>query len=375
MNVVFLSNYYNHHQAPFCCAMHKRLGDSFVFVQTKEMEAERISLGWGDEPEPVFLIKSYESSFAQKHCQDTIDKADVVIMGSAPELLIANRLKDGKLVLRYNERLFKKEEKIWKVPYLYYRLRKNNPKKANLYLLCAGAYTASDYARVGLFKKRCYKWGYFPEAKSYSDIERVIDTKDVGSVLWVARLIEWKHPEIPVLLAKHLKDEGYRFELNLIGNGVLENEMRNMIDSLDVSDCVKMLGAMKPWQVREYMERSQIFIFTSDRNEGWGAVLNEAMNSGCAVVASDAIGAVPYLIRDGENGEVYTDGDFESLVSKVKDLLNNPKKAALFGKKAYETIVNDWNAETAADRLMQLVEDLQRSKESDRYSQGPCSRA
>ena len=45
-----------------------------------------------------------------------------------------------------------------------------------------------------------------------------------------------------------------------------------------------------------YMESSHIFLlFTSDRNEG--AALNESMNSGCAVVASDAIGSVPYLMR------------------------------------------------------------------------------
>ena len=36
--------------------------------------------------------------------------------------------------------------------------------------------------------------------------------------------------------------------------------------------------------------------------EGWGAVVNEAMNSGCAVVADHMIGAAPWLIRQGENG-------------------------------------------------------------------------
>jgi glycosyltransferase involved in cell wall biosynthesis len=45
-----------------------------------------------------------------------------------------------------------------------------------------------------------------------------------------------------------------------------------------------------------------VFIFTSDRNEGWGAVLNEAMGSGCAVVAADLIGSVPYLIEHKKMG-------------------------------------------------------------------------
>ncbi len=50
-----------------------------------------------------------------------------------------------------------------------------------------------------------------------------------------------------------------------------------------------MLGAMSPDKVRAYMERADVFLFTSDFNEGWGAVLNESMNSGCAVVASHAM--------------------------------------------------------------------------------------
>ena len=45
--------------------------------------------------------------------------------------------------------------------------------------------------------------------------------------------------------------------------------------------------------------------------EGWGAVLNEAMNSGCACIASHAIGSAGFLIEHGENGFVYRDGDMD----------------------------------------------------------------
>ena len=46
LTVTFVSNYINHHQIPFCEAMRKRLGDSFVFVQMEEMEEERKKMGW-----------------------------------------------------------------------------------------------------------------------------------------------------------------------------------------------------------------------------------------------------------------------------------------------------------------------------------------
>jgi glycosyltransferase involved in cell wall biosynthesis len=63
---------------------------------------------------------------------------------------------------------------------------------------------------------------------------------------------------------------------------------------------------MAPEAVRDHMEAADIFLFTSDFNEGWGAVLNESMNSACAVVASHAIGSVPFLLKDGENGFIQT---------------------------------------------------------------------
>ena len=62
----------------------------------------------------------------------------------------------------------------------------------------------------------------------------------------------------------------------------MEQQLRQMIHDKQLDDCVSMLGAMSPEKVRDYMEAADIFLFTSDFNEGWGAVLNEAMNSSCA---------------------------------------------------------------------------------------------
>ena len=42
MKVVFVSNYINHHQIPFCNAMAKFLEGGFTFLQTEPMEEERV---------------------------------------------------------------------------------------------------------------------------------------------------------------------------------------------------------------------------------------------------------------------------------------------------------------------------------------------
>ena len=148
-----------------------------------------------------------------------------------------------------------------------------------------------------------------------------------------------------------------------------------MISDYCLENEVHILGTMKPEQVRDYMEKSQIYLFTSDRNEGWGAVLNESMNSGCAVVASHAIGSVPFLLKNGENGLIYKDGDEEDLYKKVKSLLDDSDLCSKYVKEAYSTLTDTWSAAAAAKRVVELSESLLNNKTSSLFKVGPCSKA
>ena len=374
MKIVFISNYFNHHQAPLSEAFYKLTEGNYRFIQTQTIEEERTKLGWGENYVPDFVIKSYESNEVYQKCIALINDADVVITGSAPEKMIRKRIRSGKLVFRYSERIYKNKKKLLQLPLRYIKYHYDNYPYKNVYLLCASAYAARDYAKTGMFKGKAFKWGYFPALKTYDDIEELINQKEKASILWVARLIEWKHPDASIHIAERLKKEGYKFRLNLIGNGVMENQISGMIKDKGLEDCVFMLGAMKPDEVRLHMEKSQIFLFTSDFNEGWGAVLNESMNSGCAVVASHAIGSVPFLINDGENGLIYKNGDLDDLYKKVKFLLDNAEKRDEIGKNAYKTLTDTWNAEVAAERFSVLCKKILIEKNQRAFFSGVCER-
>jgi len=139
---------------------------------------------------------------------------------------------------------------------------------------------------------------------------------------------------------------------------------------------VSMLGSMNAEQVREHMEKAAIFIATSDYHEGWGAVINEAMNSGCAVVASSAMGAVPFMIKNGYNGISFNNCDVDGLSKGVIKLLENKKLREEIAENAYTTIVNEWNADEAANRLIKLCGQLlDGEKHGSPYENGPCSKA
>ena len=376
MKIVFLTNFYNHHQKPLADALYLIVGDDYYFIETSPITEERLSMGWGEDERPTYVLQNYTSEAQLSACQQLIDDADVVMIGSAPRSLIEHRLKQKKLTFYYSERIYKKKCPAYKLPVHFLRNLKRIIRHKNLYMLCASAYTAMDYAKTLTFMGKTYKWGYFPAVKRYDDIDSIVGAKTPSSILWVARFIEWKHPEIPIMLAKHLKNNGYNFKINMIGSGELVEKIQDLIQKEEVTDCVNLLGSMKPEEVRRHMEKSEIFLFTSDRNEGWGAVLNESMNSACAVVANGAIGSVPFLIDNGENGYVYNDGDVGDLYAKVKFLLDNSNERKRMAKNAYKTMVDEWNAENAAQKFVGLCEMMLSGEYKPfPYESGVCSKA
>lgn len=373
MKVCFISNYLNHHQKPFCDEMYKRLGAGFRFIATETVPEWRKELGY-TEMTADYLYKIDEN------LSDYINQCDFVIIGSAPYALFKQRIKDGKLTFYYSERLFKNGIPWARYPSYLINNYLHMGRYDNVYMLSASAYTAYDYSKTFTFLGKCYKWGYFPEVRKYNRLSEIFDRKknnnekkkiDV-SILWAARLIDLKHPESLIFLAKKLKEDNVRFELNIIGIGPLKDEIQRSIEDNGLSDCVHMLGAMSPDQVRKYMELSDVFLFTSDKNEGWGAVLNEAMNSVCTVIASDAIGSVPFLLKNDNNGLIFRNGDWNHLLTCVKRVIDNPAFCHDLSRNAYNTIVTNWNAEKAVENLLLLVNALRQGKETP-IEEGPCS--
>lgn len=370
MKVVFISNYFNHHQRPLSDALYEITEGNYHFIETAPMREERRQMGYGWDDLPAYVRTAYRSEAEKQLCCRLVTEADVVIAGSAPEEFLKERIKAGKLIFRYAERPLKHGlEPLKYLPRLI-RWHRRNPAGKPIYLLCASAYAAADYAKFGLFRDRAYRWGYFPEAKRYPQLP----AKEENSILWVGRFLDWKHPDDALEAAARLHEAGCRFKMIFIGTGPMEQQLREEIASRSLENCVCLLGSMKPEQVRTYMERASILLFTSDRQEGWGAVVNEAMNSGCAVIASDAAGSVPYLIRDRENGMIYPSGNVDRLTGALKRLLDSPETCRTLGTEAYRTMIDTWNADSAARRLLALAEGLLGMNPVPHFEDGPCSR-
>ena len=365
MKITMISNYINHHQIPFSNALYEKLGLDYHFIQTEPMEEERIQMGWGVEAERIPYVLFLDRDFEQ--CKKLIDESDILLVGwMEREDLIVDRLNSNKLTIRISERLYREGQ--WKAISPKGLLRKykehTSHRKDPVYLLCAGAYVPSDFSIVKAYPNKMFRFGYFPEFKEFTteQLQKMHvwgDKKNQEEIqiVWAGRFIPLKHPEFAIKLAENLKNQGYRFHLHMVGGGELENELKQQAKRKNLEKEITFYGFLKPEKVRSIMEKCHIHLFTSNYLEGWGAVVNEGMNSGCAEVVNVEVGAAPFLIKHGVNGLVYKDGSYDVMEQQVKFLLDNPHKAAKMGMEAYKTIAKEWNAKEAANRLLKFYEE------------------
>lgn len=380
MKVTFYSNFLTHHQVPFCLEMQKRLGDDFKFVSTMKIFKWRLDLGFEDLDQKYdFVIRSYENEEQYNEAKKLAIDSDVVIIGSTTDELIEERLKQDKLTFRYRARVFIFPDGICKTIFnkdkmkLFYNRHIKYRKNKNLHLLCANAYGAKDFNRLGLYKNKTYKWGYFLANNMY-DIDKLIAQKEENKkikIIWVARFIKWKHPEIVVKLANNLKRQGYNFKIQMLGTGKLENKIKKKIKNKNLEDIIEVVGQVPSNEVKDYMEKSNIFIGTSDSFEGWGAVINESMNAGCAIVASKKMGSVPFLIGNNDTGLMYK--NYKDLENKVKLLINDNELRKRLSKNAYKYITTKWTGELAAENIIKMFDCVINGKEIE-IDDGPASR-
>ena len=372
MYIVYLSNYFNHHQKPLSDAFYAKTNGEYIFVETTSIPNERKQLGY-KELEAPYVLRYSENRIL---VDSLIMSADVVIIGEAPVRMVAKRLRQRLLTFHDNERRYKSLIKYLKWPiYTFKSLFLNQG-----HLLCASAFAARDFRLSGMQTSKCYKWGYFTEVKNF-DIEELMMRKQskvsedqVPSILWAARFIKLKHPELVVILADKLRYAGYKFHINMIGTGPMVEDIKDMIIAKNLEGYINLLGSMSPEDVRTYMETSDIFLATSDQNEGWGATINESMSSGCAVVASHTIGAVPFLIRHRFNGLIYESNNSADLFNKVKWLMDNGNRRKEISTEAYMTMKKLWHPDRACESFINLVNALRRG-ENNPIQNGPCSAA
>lgn len=380
MKLVYVTAGMGLHVKAISDAYYKILGADFTFIWTRQPKNNPNSIHKHAETgltyERTYIFHAWKSPEADINALKIIDDADVVIFGGASYHYVEQRIKDKKITFHSSERWFKRpfytiSPKGWLS--LYKTIIK--PQYKNYYLLALSAYCANDCAIMHAFKNRVYEFGYLVPIDDYDVVECVKQKRcDVLEIMWCARFIDWKHPELVTGLAKRLVDNGImNFHINMVGaTSPLQDKAKSFIHKNELEKHVTIIEGLPNAETRALMKSSNIFLITSDRKEGWGAVLNEAMGAGCAIVASNQIGSTPFLLKQRQNGLIFKSKSIDSLYDNVVTLVNDQQLRETLAVNAYSTITTEWSADNVAKRFIALAESILQGHPIE-YPAGPCS--
>lgn len=376
MKIAIYSVVLNIHQVRVADELYDLTGHDFVFIELERPVGLNNKGGSEDFSTRPYLLQAWRNADSEAKAMEIAKNAEVVILGGYMALKYqVERLKENRLTFEMGERWLKHWQSFFSPRLLKnicnYHIRgwKNKP----LYKLCSSAYCANDQYLLRTFKGRCYKWGYFTKIEKYEKSASYC-VSDMPTLMWCARFIDWKHPELVVKLARRLKDNGYIVQIDMYGTGVELKKNKRLCQELGVQDMLSFKGNVPNDEILLAMRNHDIFLFTSDKNEGWGAVANEAMSNRCCLVASDEIGSTPYLLNNGKNGMVFRSKSVDSLYEQVAYLLDHPEAREMMAERGYHTMQAIWSPQQAALNFLELARNLLIGNNTS-ITEGPCSKA
>ena len=156
-------------------------------------------------------------------------------------------------------------------------------------------------------------------------------------ILYLGRLIDEKG--IPELLEAFTKLSGNKqITLVIVGDGSRSQYYHSYTQQHKL-DNVVFTGFQPQSALPQYYGIADIFVFPT-RSDTWGLVLNEAMAAGLPIVCSDAAGAAPDLVVNGENGYLVPVGDVEKLSEKLQILVEDENLREKMGLHSQDIIAN-----------------------------------
>jgi glycosyltransferase involved in cell wall biosynthesis len=230
--------------------------------------------------------------------------------------------------------------------------------------LCQASFvsTCTGYNRRHLEKEHklngklhCFYHGL--ELEDYQPQPQI--TTEVPLITAVGQLKEKKGFSYLLQACQILKDKGYVFRCQIIGEGPLRPALEQKIHDFCLEKDVTLSGAIPHDIVIRELKSSTLFVLPcvmgsdGDRDGIPNAIL-EAMAVQLPVVSTLHSG-IPEVVTDGVNGLLVPPGDADSLAEAIAKLLDDPGLGREMGKRGRQIVVENFDATRNADRLLEQM--------------------
>ncbi len=176
---------------------------------------------------------------------------------------------------------------------------------------------------------------------------------DCPTLVWAARWVPQKDPQILIRAVATLRDEGLKFKLILAGAGYphlkwFEDQTRDLVAELNLADCIEMPGWVD--DMTGVYQRAAIGVQTS-HTEGLSMTLLEQMMAGLAIIATD-VGDTTTAIEHEKNGLLIRPNDPIALVSALRWLITDVSRRIRLGDAVRSCAIERFSLNAMADRVL-----------------------
>jgi glycosyltransferase involved in cell wall biosynthesis len=177
---------------------------------------------------------------------------------------------------------------------------------------------------------------------------------DARRLVSIGRLCEQKGQLVLIEAAAALAREGIDFELVLVGDGPLRDQLEAAIARHDIGRFVRLAGWMDSHAVRRELLASRALVMPSFA-EGLPVVIMESLALGRPVLTT-GIAGIPELVKDGLNGWLVPAGSASALAAGMRKVLDTPpENLGKMGRLGAEAVARDHNAPSEVRKLARLI--------------------
>lgn len=185
-----------------------------------------------------------------------------------------------------------------------------------------------------------------------------LNLSDGSIILYLGRLEESKG--VSFLLEAMSEPYTDDATLLIVGTGSLRHSLEQQARQAHIADRVRFLEYVPPEETSAYYALADVFVLPSITvpagKEPWGLVVNEAMNQGLPVIATDAVGAAAGgLVNDGVNGFVVPERDSQALAQAIGRILRDSELRQQMSQNARQ-LVAIWDNERMAKGFRQAID-------------------
>jgi len=156
-----------------------------------------------------------------------------------------------------------------------------------------------------------------------------------------------------------LGQRGTSYRCEIIGEGPLEQELRDQVHELNLQSRVTFSGAQPQHEIRRRLAAANVFVLPSIVDPEGGSdnlptVIMEAMATGLPVVSTN-IGGIPEMVVDNETGFLVQPGDAVALADRIEKVINDRSLASKLAEAGYRRAQELFSSEKNARELCALL--------------------